>query len=86
MMTTYSLTEIFMQWAVFALCVVIVKQFTRFEACEACEAIMSEHKTVLQGFAFLAYRVVLYTLMLVSLIAMMVAIGYSLGYLGVYRM
>ena len=83
MMTTYSLTEILMQWAVFALCVIIVKQFTRFEACEA---IISEHKTVLQGFAFLAYRVVLYTLMLISLIAMMVAIGYSLGYLGVYRM
>lgn len=82
-MTTYSLTEILMQWAVFVLSIIIIKQFTRFEMCDA---IFSEHKTIFQAFIFIIYRVVLFALMLISLITMMIAIGYTLGYLGIYRM
>ncbi|MFV9414999.1 hypothetical protein ABQ473_27430 [Klebsiella oxytoca] len=83
MITTYNLSEILMMWAVFGLCVWLTKHYTRLELSNL---LSSGEGTFSYAIAFVLYRAGLMAFMLACLAAMLIAIGYSLGYLGLYRM
>ncbi|EBQ8239912.1 hypothetical protein B5591_22620 [Salmonella enterica] len=83
MITTYNLSEIFIMWAVFGLCVWLTKHYTRLELSNI---LTSGQGTVSHAVAFVFYRAGLMVFILACLAAMLIAIGYSIGYLGLYRM